>query len=83
VIFDKAGALTILYANPKYDISDEVLDNLGTSTTGRKGKSTPSATSIKTSGTNDNTTGTGSKTDSNTPPPPGQNNNTLTRPGKK
>jgi len=38
VIFDKAGALTILFASPKYDISDEVLDNLGTATAGRKGR---------------------------------------------
>lgn len=38
VIFDKSGALTMLYANPKYDISDDVLDNLGASMTGRKGK---------------------------------------------
>jgi outer membrane protein len=36
VIFDKSGALTILFANPKYDVSDEVLDNLGAATTGRK-----------------------------------------------
>lgn len=40
VIFDKAGALTILFGNPKYDISDEVLDNLGTASAGRKGRST-------------------------------------------
>ncbi len=39
VIFDKAGALTILFANPKFDISDEVLDNLGTASAGRKGRS--------------------------------------------
>jgi len=38
VIFDKAGALTIMYSNPKYDISDEVLDNLGAASTGRKGR---------------------------------------------
>lgn len=38
VIFDKGGSLTIMYANPKYDISDEVLDNLGASLSGRKGK---------------------------------------------
>ncbi|HTX89059.1 MAG TPA: OmpH family outer membrane protein [Bacteroidales bacterium] len=38
IVFDKAGALTIMYANPKYDISDEVLDNLGASLNGRKGK---------------------------------------------
>jgi outer membrane protein len=40
VIFDKSGALTILYGNPKYDISDEVLDNLGAASAGRKGRST-------------------------------------------
>lgn len=39
VIFDKSGALTILFANPKYDISDEVLDNLGAASSGRKGRS--------------------------------------------
>jgi outer membrane protein len=38
VIFDKGGSLSILFANPKYDISDEVLDHLGASLTGRKGK---------------------------------------------
>ena len=38
VIFDKAGALTIMYANPKYDVSDDVLDNLGAAMSGRKGK---------------------------------------------
>lgn len=29
VIFDKAGSTTLLYANSKYDKSDEVLDKLG------------------------------------------------------
>ncbi len=29
VIFDKAGSLTMLYTNPKYDLSDDVLDKLG------------------------------------------------------
>lgn len=29
VILDKSGSLTIMYANPKYDISDDVLDQLG------------------------------------------------------
>lgn len=38
VVFDKGGALTMMYANPKYDISDEVLDNMGASLSGRKGK---------------------------------------------
>lgn len=36
VIFDKGGSLTMMYANPKYDISDEVLDQLGASMSGRK-----------------------------------------------
>jgi outer membrane protein len=40
IVFDKAGSVSILYANPKYDISDEVLDNLGAATTNRK-RSTP------------------------------------------
>jgi outer membrane protein len=43
VVFDKAGALTIMYANPKYDISDEVLDNLGASMSSRKGRGQPAA----------------------------------------
>jgi len=38
VIFDKGGSLSILFANPKYDISDEVLDKLGASLSGRKTK---------------------------------------------
>jgi outer membrane protein len=38
VVFDKGGSLSILFANPKYDISDEVLDKLGASLSGRKGK---------------------------------------------
>ena len=29
IVFDKAGSLTIMYSNPKYDISDDVLDQLG------------------------------------------------------
>ena len=27
--FDKSSDLTILYANPKYDVSDEILDEMG------------------------------------------------------
>jgi outer membrane protein len=38
VVFDKGGSLTMMYANPKYDISDEVLDNLGANMGSRKGK---------------------------------------------
>jgi outer membrane protein len=51
VIFDKGGSLTMMYANPKYDISDEVLDNLGASLNNRKGKGkTGSTTSNPDSG---------------------------------
>lgn len=28
-VFDKAGSLTIMYADSKYDISDEILDDMG------------------------------------------------------
>ena len=44
VIFDKGGSLTMLYANPKYDVSDEVLDNLGATMSNRKGKTTTGGT---------------------------------------
>lgn len=29
VIFDKAGSATLIYSNPKYDISEQVLDKMG------------------------------------------------------
>lgn len=29
-VFDKAGGMTLLYGNPKFDISDDVLDEVGT-----------------------------------------------------
>jgi outer membrane protein len=29
VIFDKAGGLSLIYSNPKYDLSDQVLQKLG------------------------------------------------------
>jgi outer membrane protein len=59
VVFDKGGSLTMMYANPKYDISDDVLDNLGASLNNRKGKTktggtTPSGT--KTGGTGEPST---------------------------
>ena len=47
VIFDEGGSLTMLYANPKYDVSDDVLDNLGATMSGRKGKSTQTTTPQK------------------------------------
>jgi outer membrane protein len=44
VIFDKGGSLTMMYANPKYDISDDVLDNLGANLNNRKGKGNSGST---------------------------------------
>jgi outer membrane protein len=41
VIFDKGGSLTMMYANPKYDISDDVLDHMGANMSNRKSKSKP------------------------------------------
>lgn len=29
IIFDKAGSMTMIYTNPKYDLSDQVLQKLG------------------------------------------------------
>ena len=29
VIFDKAGGVTMLFTNPKYDLSDQILQKLG------------------------------------------------------
>ena len=37
-IFDKAGAVTILYSNPKYDRSDEVLELLNAAANTKSGK---------------------------------------------
>ena len=51
VVFDKGSSLTMMYANPKYDISDEVLDNLGASLSNRKGKSKSGNTSSNPSST--------------------------------
>jgi len=36
VIFDKAGSVSMMYSNPRYDISEEVLDKLGYSYKSRK-----------------------------------------------
>ncbi len=40
-IFDKSGGVTMLYTNAKYDRSDEVLEELGVSTTGEGAGQTP------------------------------------------
>ncbi|MFH1936618.1 MAG: OmpH family outer membrane protein [Bacteroidota bacterium] len=50
VIFDKAGSLTMMYANPKYDISDDVLDQLGAAM-GSRTRSQSSGTRTQPSGT--------------------------------
>jgi outer membrane protein len=69
VIFDKAGSLTMLYVNPKYDLSDEVLDNLGAAMSGRKGK----GQSGDKSGSNPSKSGGNEPRQGGTvPPPPGK-----------
>ncbi len=60
VVFDKGGSLSILFANPKYDISDEVLDKLGASLSGRKGKGSKASDN---SGAKPSDTGGGKSTD--------------------
>jgi len=39
VIFDKASAMTMLYTNSKYDLSDDILEELGFSVEDEKGSS--------------------------------------------
>jgi outer membrane protein len=58
-VFDRAGSLTILFARDRYDISDDVLDEVGSvmQTVRREDRQRPSATSTRTSQpspTNDN-----------------------------
>jgi outer membrane protein len=64
VVFDKGGSLTMMYANPKYDISDDVLDNLGASLNNRKGKAKAGGTTppsgTKTGGTGETSAPKGS-----------------------
>ncbi|MEI7895924.1 MAG: OmpH family outer membrane protein [bacterium] len=60
VVFDKGGSLTMMYANPKNDISDEVLDNMGANLNNRKGK-----------GKSGGSAPSGTKSSGSTPPPSG------------
>ncbi len=72
VVFDKGGSLTMMYANPKYDISDDVLDNLGANLNNRKGKGktgSSSPTGTKPSGSGEPSSGT--KSDSPNEKPAG------------
>ena len=50
-VFDRAGSLTILYVKDRYDISDDVLDEVGSvmQTVRREDRQRPSATSTRTS----------------------------------
>ena len=68
VIFDKAGALTILFSNPKYDLSDEVLDNLGANAAGRKGRATTGGQKGLESGSGSLKGNPGGGNNSSTPP---------------
>jgi outer membrane protein len=85
VIFDKAGALTIMYANPKYDISDDVLDNLGAAQSGRKGKNQPAGGNTPTppSGTKEQPGGIKPPQGQGTPPQDAGSDEKPARPGKK
>lgn len=49
VVFDKSGSLTMMYANPKYDISDDVLDQLGAAM-GSRTRTQPSGSGSKPAG---------------------------------
>ena len=71
VVFDKGGSLTMMYANPKYDISDEVLDNLGANLNNRKGKGKSGTTP---SGTKPGSSNNPASGGSNNPPAGGTNN---------
>ena len=52
VIFDRAGSGTILYANPRFDKSDEILQKLGYSPGSRNNRSNKSNTSPQRRNTN-------------------------------
>ena len=69
VVFDKSSDLIMLYANPKYDKSDDILNTLGYKV-GDKESGTGAG---KTSGSS-----TGSSPKSPTPPPSKDNNNSDT-----
>jgi outer membrane protein len=52
VIFDRAGSGTILYANPRFDKSDEILQKLGYSPGNRNNRNNKSNTSPQRRNTN-------------------------------
>ncbi|MEI6822573.1 MAG: OmpH family outer membrane protein [Bacteroidota bacterium] len=58
-IFDKAGSLTIIYSDPKYDISDDILDDMGYKLNKTKGTTTnPSQKATTPAGNTKTTPGT-------------------------
>ena len=81
IVFDKAGSLTMLYANPKYDISDQVLDNLGAAMSGRKSRtsSTPKSEGSQPKVSPSNNPVNDQKPSDNEPKP----GSTPPRPGKR
>ncbi|MEI7661205.1 MAG: OmpH family outer membrane protein [Bacteroidota bacterium] len=68
VVFDKGGSLTMMYANPKYDISDDVLDNLGANMNNRKGKGKTTGTPSSSPKQSGATEGKSNSGDNNNPP---------------
>ncbi len=59
IVFDKAGSLSILYSKPKYDISDDILDEVSSvmQTVRREDRSKPTQTVSRSGGDRDNTQG--------------------------
>jgi len=77
-VFDKAGSLTILYTNSKYDISDDVLDMVGAElgTVRREDR-------VKKEYKGGNTSGSGTKRSNASPAPPGSSSGTVKKSGRK
>ena len=68
VIFDKASAMTMLYTNSKYDLSDDILEELGYSVEDEGGSSGSGGKSGGSSGSSGAKPSTGSSPKGNTEP---------------
>ena len=62
-IFDKAGSLTIIYSDPKYDISDDILDDMGYKLNKTKGTANPQQKPTTPGSSTKSGTGTGTRPD--------------------
>jgi outer membrane protein len=61
-VFDKAGSLTIMYADAKYDISDDILDDLGYKLNKTPKTTTPNTTTTPNKGATQPPAATGKET---------------------